>query len=145
MKYIRFCRSSEKRFQMTFQTNVAQIAFDWVALRSNSRQPLTDFHEDNTTTTTVIKLMSTWISVTQMMSAMSRSVGLFVRHKYEAAFKGTISQTAKILWYFPNVPTATGVEEPAWSLVVDEERMRPRHWLGSMLTVSFSALTLTAG
>jgi len=28
------------------------------------------------------------------------------------------------------------------SLVVDEERMRPGHWLGSVLCVAFSALTL---
>jgi len=28
--------------------------------------------------------------------------------------------------------------------VVVEERTRPGHWLGSMLSVSFSALTLTA-
>ena len=31
------------------------------------------------------------------------------------------------------------------SLVVDEEIMRPGHWLGSVLCVSFSALTLSVG
>ena len=31
------------------------------------------------------------------------------------------------------------------SLVVDEERMRPGHWLGSVLCVPFSALTLIVG
>jgi len=31
------------------------------------------------------------------------------------------------------------------SPVADEERMRPGHWLGSLLCVSFSALTLTVG
>ena len=31
------------------------------------------------------------------------------------------------------------------SSVVDEERMRPGHWLGLVLCVSFSALTLMIG
>ena len=31
------------------------------------------------------------------------------------------------------------------SPVVDEERMRPGHWLGSVLWVTFSALTLMVG
>ena len=31
------------------------------------------------------------------------------------------------------------------SLVVDEERMRPGHWLGSVLCVYFSAFTLLVG
>ena len=36
---------------------------------------------------------------------------------------------------------APSVRDP----VVDEERMRPGHWLGSVLCVPFDVLTLTAG
>jgi len=51
------------------------------------------------------------------------------------------------LTYSPG--TYTGLKRTsAFSLgnsVVDEERMRPGHWLGSVLWVSFSALTLLVG